>query len=52
MIVIDEGKPIPLTRDEIRDVLRSKGYPVDRETYFDEIVKIVRHLERHYGIRL
>ncbi len=52
MIVIDEGKPIPLTRDEIEEVLRSKGYPVDRETYFDEIVKIVRHLERHYGIRL
>jgi len=52
MIVIDEGKPIPLTRDEIKDVLRSKGYPVDRETYFDEIVKIVRHLERYYGIRL
>ena len=52
MIVIDEDKPIPLTRDEIKDVLRRKGYPVDRETYFDEIVKIVRHLERHYGIRL
>lgn len=52
MIVIDEDKPIPLTRDEIKQVLRSQGYPVDKETYLDEIIKIVRHLERHYGIRL
>jgi len=45
--------PPPLTRDEIKTALEKNGYPIDNSRAIDDIIKIVRILEKDgYGIQI